>query len=174
MRRNLGIALAFGLMVFAFSTVIAFGQNETARSHFSLYGMHFVGGGQTVRVSVQNPRPSEPGEITPCVRVRVFFDLYEAAGDGSVRLRFVRRASREVLLDGGEAATFDFPASRNGEWISPGVSARCEENCPSDGYRTRVLSTVAVRQGGNTVLLLPAVLKGFDPQPDPPAAAREQ
>jgi hypothetical protein len=75
-----------------------------------------------------------------------------------------------VELDPGDAATFDFPASRNGDWISPMVFARCEENCPSDPIRTRVLSTIAVRQAGSTVLLLPAVLKGFDPQPDPPAA----
>jgi hypothetical protein len=171
-RKNLAIALAFGLMVFAFSANAIIGQTDPpdpVRTQVSLYGMHFLEFGRTVRVTVVNPRSPSPGEIIPCIRVTILFDVYEAAGDGSVRLRFARRVSREVLLDGGEAAAFDFPASRHGDWISPTVSARCEENCPSDGSRARVLSTVSVRRGGSTVLLLPAVLKGFDPQPDPPA-----
>ena len=166
-------------IVFAVSVTV-FGQTDRTRSHFSLYGMHFVSGGQTVRVSVQNSCVSNAAaggqcnnpdpEIQPCIRVRILFDVYEAAGDGSVRLRFARRVSREVELEGGEAATFDFPAARGGDWISPSVLARCVENCPSDPNRARVLSTLAIRQGGSTVLLLPAVIKGFDPQPDPPAS----
>jgi hypothetical protein len=167
-KKNFLPAFALGAIVFTFS-IAAFGQTEQMRTHFSRYGMHYVSGGQTARVTVQNPSVSD-SEIIPCIRVRVIFDLYEAAGDGSVRLRFARRVTREVELDGGEAATFDLAASRNGEWISPAVVAGCEENCPSDPSRASVLTTVAVRQGGNTILLLPAVQKGFDPQPDPPAA----
>jgi hypothetical protein len=171
-RNNFVIALALGAIILAFSTSIAIGQTEPpepGRAQVSFYGMHFISGGQTMRVTVQNPRLSDP-DIIPCIRVRVLFDVYEAAGDGSVRLRFARRVSRELELDAGEAATLDFPSSRSGDWISPTVSARCEENCPSDPTRVRVLSTAAIRQGGSTVLLLPAVLRGFDPQPDPPAA----
>lgn len=184
-RKHFVIATALGAIVFAFSTA-AFGQTESpnsVRTQVSLYGMHFVSGGQSVRVAVQNACLSNPAaiipcvspdpEIQPCIRVRIVFDVYETAGDGSVRLRFVRRVSREVELDPGEAATFDFAGHRNGDWVSPAVFARCEENCPSDPNRIRALSTVSIRQGASSVLLLPAVLKGFDPQPDPPAA-REQ
>ncbi len=178
-KKNFLTSFVLGTIVLAFSTVIIFGQAETTRTQFSLYGMHFVSGGQTVRVAVQNACVSnaEAGgqcnspnpEIQPCIRMRIVFDVYEAAGDGSVRLRFARRVSREVELDGGEAATFDFPASRGGDWISPSVIARCVENCPSDSGRARVLSTLVLREGGRTLLNLPAVIKGFDPQPDPPA-----
>ncbi len=172
--------LTFLLGAIALSSSTAFGQAETTHTQFSLYGMHSISNGQTARVSVQNACLSDTAaiipcinpdpEMQPCIRVRIVFDVYEAAGDGSVRLRFARRVSREVELEGGEAATFDFPASRGGDWISPSVTALCVENCPTDRWRARVLSTLAIRQGGSTVLLLPAVLKGFDPQPDPPAS----
>lgn len=177
-RRNLVVTLTLGLILLATGAV--FGQAEAGRTHVSRYGMQFVSGGQTVRVAVQNACASDPAaivpcinpdpEIQPCIRVRIVFDVYEAAGDGSGRLRFARRVSREVELDGGEAATFDFPASRGGDWISPSVIARCVENCPSDPGRARVLSTLVLREGGRTLLNLPAVIKGFDPQPDPPAS----
>jgi len=167
-KNNSVIAYALGAIIFAFSTAAAFGQVATpdTQSQFVLYGMHFINGGQTVRVSLQNPRYSD-SEIVPCIKVRVVFDVYEAAaaGDGSVRLRFGRRVSREFLLDGGEAATFDFIASSRGEHVSPAVFASPEENEPGP---VRLLSTAAVRLSGFTLLNLPIVEKGFDPQPDPP------
>lgn len=165
-KKNFLPAFALAAIVFALSAV-AFGQTEPLGNQFSLYGLHFISGGQSVRVSVQNPRVSD-SEIVPCVRVRVVFDIYEAAGEGSVRLRFSRRVSREVLLDGGEAATFDFAAGRGGDWVSPTVFARPEEVGPPDTRSLRLVSTLAVRQFGLTIFNLPAVLKGFDPQPDPP------
>ena len=172
-RRNFITPFAFGVIVFAFSAFAALGQAEppgAVRTEVSRYGMHFVESSRTVRVNVALPRITNPGEIIPCIRVRIVFDVYEAAGDGSVRLRFTRRVTREIELDGGEAASFDFPASRNGDWVAPAIFSNCEENCPSDPSRTGFQATVSIRQGGNTVLLLPAVLKGFDPQPDPPAS----
>ena len=164
--KNLISLFALAAIVFTLSAV-SLAQAAPAPSQFALYGMHFINGGQTVRVTVQNPRVSD-SEVIPCIRVRVVFDLYEAIPPDQQRLRFVRRVSREVELDGGEAASFDFAASRGGDWVSPSVVARCEENCPSDPTRTRVLSTLVVREGGRTLLNLPAVIKGFDPQPDPP------
>ena len=171
-KKNFVIAFALGAIVFA-SAEIAFGQTEPAGTHFSLYGMHFVSGGQTVRVSVQNSCTSDPTavgpcnnpEIIPCIRVRVVFDIYEQSPTQPARLRFARRVSREVLLDGGEAATFDFPASRGGDWVSPAVFG---EIAPPDNRPVRLVSTLVVQQGERTILNLPAVLKGFDPQPDPP------
>ncbi|HTH38112.1 MAG TPA: hypothetical protein VL572_09100 [Pyrinomonadaceae bacterium] len=172
-KRDFINSAAFGAIVFAFSAFVALGQAgppEPTRTEVSRYGMHFIEHGRSVRVSVAHPQIANPGEIIPCIRVRIVFDVYEAAGDGSVRLRFSRRVTRETELDGGEAASFDFVPSRSGDWIAPSVFAHCEENCPSDPSRISVLSTLSIRQGGNTVLLLPAVLKGFDPQPDPPAS----
>ena len=174
-KKNFVIAFALGAIVFAFSTVVAFGQTEPARTKFSLYGLHFVSGGQTVRVAVQNACPSDPAaiipcinpdpEIVPCVRVRVIFDVYEQSPTLSPTLRFARRVSREASLCAGEAATFEFRAANNGDWVSPAVFG---DVAPPDSRPERLVSTLAVQQGGRTILNLPAVLKGFDPQPDPP------
>lgn len=169
-KKNFVIAFALGAMVFALSAA-AFGQIAPPdnRPQFSLYGMHFINGGQTMRVSVQNPRFSD-SEIQPCIRVRIVFDIYEAAPGDPSRLRFVRRVSREVELDGGEAASFDFAAARTGEWVSPAVFYNPVLIFPPDNRPERLLTTLTVRQFGTTILNLPAVIKGFDPQPDPPAA----
>ena len=173
-QKNFVMAFALGAIIFALSAV-AFGQTEPARSQFSLYGMHFVSGGQTARVSVQVPCVSEPAaggqcnnpdpEIIPCIRVRAVFDIYEQSPTLSPTLRFARRVSREASLCAGEAATFEFRAANNGDWVSPAVFG---DVAPPDTRPERLVSTLAVQQGGRTILNLPAVLKGFDPQPDPP------
>ncbi len=161
-KKNFLSAFAIGLSLFAFSTAVAFGQTETTRNQFSLYGLHFIEAGRTVRLTVVN---SQVGG--QCNRVEFVFDVYEQSPT-SPTLRFRRRVSREVLLDGGEAATFDFAASRDGDWVSSAVFVRPEEAVPPDNRPERVVSTLVVRQGERTILNLPAVLKGFDPQPDPP------
>ncbi len=166
--RSFVIAFALGAIVFVFSTAAAFGQAETTHTQFSLYGMHFIRGGQTVGIIIHYPRLNDR-EVIPCVKVRIVFDIYEEHPPDPGRLRFARRVSREVLLDGGEAATFEFPAGRTGDWVSPMVFARPEGVPPIDPDRERVLPTLVVREFGRTILNLPAVLKGFDPQPDPPA-----
>lgn len=167
-KRNLLLKAAFGAMLFAFPAA-ASAQAETARTHFSLYGMHLISGGQSLQVAVQNPRLSDR-EIIPCIKVTITFDVYEPAADGSVRPIFLRRVLREVELDAGEAASFDFAPDRNGQWVSPMVFVRPEVGSPPESDRERILSTVVVLQGARAFLNLPAVLKGFDPQPDPPAS----
>ena len=166
-KKNFLSAFALGLSLFAFLTAVAFGQTETTRNQFTLYGMHFINGGQSLRLSVQNPRFSD-SEVIPCLRVRVVFDVYEQSSTEPVRLRFARRVSREILLDGGEAATFEFRASQAGDYVSPMVFGSPGDVAPPDMRPERLVSTLVVRQGERTILNLPAVLKGFDPQPDPP------
>ena len=166
-KKNFVIAFALGAIIFAFSTAVAFGQTEPPRTQFSLYGLHFIEAGRALRLTVQNPRFSD-SEIQPCIRVRVVFDVYEASASNPSRLRFARRVSREVLLEGGEAATFDYDARRTGEYVSPAVFYNPVLIAPPDTLPAGLLSTLVVRQGGRTILNLPAVEKGFDPQPDPP------
>ena len=166
-KKNFVIAFALGAIVFAFSTA-AFGQTQPPRGQYVLYGMHFINSGQTKSIIAINSQIGDPNDNN--VNVLVVFDIYEAAGNGSVRLRFVRRVSREVLLASGEAATFEFPASRGGNYVSTSLFARPGEIEPPDNRPIRLVSTLTVRQFGVTILNLPAVLKGFDPQPDPPAA----
>lgn len=116
--------------------------------------MHFINGGQTVRVSVQNPRFSDSESMAPRIRVRILFDVYEAAGDGSVRLRFARRVLREIELEPGDAAT------GRGEYVSPAVFASPEGDSTEP---IRPTPTVVVREGGRTILNLPAVQGAMDP-----------
>jgi len=160
-KKNFLSAFALSAIILAFSAV-AFGQDETTRTQFSLYGMHFVSAGQTVRIWVQNPRFSD-SEIIPCIRVRVVFDIYEQNPAEPVRLRFVRRVSREIELEPGDAATFNYEAERTGDWVSPAVFASPEENNPPDTHPIRLVPTVAVQQGGRTLFNLPAVQKAMDP-----------
>jgi len=163
-RKNLIIAF----FIFAFS-LAAFGQTETPKTQVSLYGVHFLNFGQSLRVAVQNPRFSD-SEIIPCVRVRVVFDVFENSTTETNRLRLLRRVTREVLLDAGEAFAIDLPASRTGNFISASIFATPEGEVTGDGS-VRIASTLNIRESGRTILNLPAVEKGFDPQPDPPAPA---
>src|SRR5215204_2251084 len=151
--------------LFVFSSA-SFAQTETRHTQFSLYGLQAVASGQSLHVTVVNPRISD-GEIVPCIKVRVIFDVYAADG-ATGKLRFMRRILREVELDGGEAATFDYAASRSGDYVSPMVFARPEDEDLPEPAQAVILPALVLREGGRTILNLPAVLKGFDPQPDPP------
>lgn len=175
---NIRKNLLIGLLIFALSAA-AYGQTRTRNTHYSLYGMNFINGWQALRLSVQNPRFSD-SEIVPCIRVRVVLDFYEAAGDGSVRPQATRRVTREVLLDPGDAASFDVPAAlacdgsvcpaaRQGVYVSTSVFATPVETDPPDPVRLKFNSTLVLREFGRTVFTLPAAEKGFDPQPDPPS-----
>jgi hypothetical protein len=172
-RKNFAVAFLLGAIVLFFSQ-ITFGQAAPTESPalFSLYGIQSVNFGQTLRVAVQNPKLSD-SEIIPCVRVRIVFDVYDNSPTEGGRLRFIRRVSREVLLDAGEAASFDFPASRTGDLVSTSILARAEGSDLPANTRPRIASTLSVREAGRTILNLPAVIRGFDPQPDPPSTLKQ-
>ena len=157
--------LFIAFFVFAFS-LAAFGQAEPSRTQVSLYGIHSLNYGQTLRAAIQNRRFSDTG-IIPCIRVRVVFDIFEAAATDANRLRLVQRVTREVELEAGEAAVFELPAGRTGNFVSASIFATPEGEVTGDGS-VRIASTLSVREAGRTILNLPSVEKGFDPQPDPP------
>jgi hypothetical protein len=162
---------------------LAFAASLTAQprgdgTYYSIYGLQFLNGLQSLRVAVQSPRYSD-SEIIPCIRVSVVVDFYESAGDGSVRPRATRRVTRQVELDPGDAASFDLPAAlacdgsvcpqlRNGIYASVSVFARPVEGEPLPSGRLKFNSTLVLRENGRTIFTLPAAEKGFDPQPDPP------
>jgi len=157
-------AFAFILSLFVFSGVVA-AQTETPRTRFSLFGMQPVATGQSLQAAIVNPRVSD-GEIVPCIKVRVFFDVYTAE-IATGQLRLTRRVTHEAELDGGKAATFEYVAARSGEYVSAMVFASPKE-VSTETAPVRILSTLLLREGGRTILNLPADIKGFDPQPDPP------
>lgn len=167
-------ALALGALAFGFLVTFGIGAeaqtNSDTRIRATLYGLHSLAAGQTARLSVINRQPIFDGEIIPCIRVRVVFDVYEASPSAPARLRFVRRVEREAELDAGEAASFEFTATRTGgERVSTSVFVRPEGQNPPDAVRVDTVSTLEVREGVRTILTLPGIRKGFDPQPDPPA-----
>lgn len=172
-KKNFAVGLALGVVILFFPR-LSFGQTVPTESPtlFSLYGIESISSGQSLRVSVQNPRFSD-SEIIPCVRVRVVFDVYENSTTEAGRLRLVRRAAREVLLDAGEAASFDFPVSRTGDFVSTSIFARVDGGESPANTRPRLTSTLVIRESGRTILNLPAVIRGFDPQPDPPSALNQ-
>lgn len=164
------VALAFGIIAL-FSVSTQAQTNSDSRIRATLYGLHSLAAGQTARLSVVNRQPIFDGEIIPCIRVRIVFDVYEASPTAPARLRFVRRVERVAELDAGESVSFDFTASRTGgERVSTSVFIQPDGETPPDALRVDAVSTLEVREGGRTILTLPGVRKGFDPQPDPPAS----
>lgn len=163
---------------------------ERQRGIATFFGMQTLAPRQTAQITVVNP-----SEIIPCVRVRMSFDIYEqdpatpirpGETDSSelVRLRLVRSVSREVELDPGEAASFDYTAYGRGEFVSP-ASFAIEENEVGDPHRstrgdadqltpirtsaTAASSTLVINERAHAPFAVPGVRVGFDPQPDPPS-----
>ena len=163
-------SLLIAIIVTTLSAGVAGAQ--TRGTYYTLYGLNFIGGAQTMRVNLQNLRHSD-SEIIPCIRVTVMLDFYDAGADGTVRLQRLRRVTRQIELDPGDAASFEVPATlacdagcpaaRNGVYVATSIFAE-----PDDEGRVRFNSTAQIREGGRSLLTLPIVERGFDPQPDPP------
>ena len=158
-------------------TLASAAYGQTRGTHYTLYGQNFLSSWQSLRLTADNPRYSD-SEIIPCIRVTWIATFFELPGDGSVRVRTLRRVTRELELDPGEAASWDIPASlacdgsvcpqvRNGVNVAVSVFATPVEGEPIPP-RLNFNTTLAMREFGRTVFSLPAVEKGFDPQPDPP------
>lgn len=166
--------LLFTVAIIALSAITTFSQQAPtvpAEGESALFGLHSLADRQTMQLSLVNRFPASIREIVPCVRVQINFDVYETTGDGSVRLRFVRRVQRSVILDPGEAASFDFAGSRTAdERVKVSVFA-----VPVDGtyppltlVRGTLTANLVVRQAGFTIFNLPGTIRAFNPQPDPP------
>ena len=156
-------------------------QEGTRGTHYTLYGQNLLSSWQSLRLAADNPRYSD-SEIIPCIRVTWIATFFELPGDGSVRPRALRRVTREIELDPGEVASFDIPATmacdgsvcpqiRNGVFVAVSVFATPVEGEPIPA-RLNFNTTLAMREFSRTIFTLPAVQKGFDPQPDPPSFQR--
>jgi hypothetical protein len=178
--------LALSLTIIAVTAAIAIGTRppsvsantaETLRVRSTLYGIHNLEHNQTARVTVVNnvlrvpPAPgttntADPPDPGHARRVTIAFDIYEQAADGSVR--FVRTRSRNFTLQGGESATFEHEVDRpRGELVSP-ASFSARFNQAETLRPSEVVSTFTIERNGNTIATLPGVIRGFNPQPDPP------
>lgn len=165
------IMAKFGLLtLIALLPANVFGQTgQPVQATF--FGMHRFSPGQTAGISVVNRNPSSDGEIIPCIRVWIVAEVYEGNLPDSIRLRFSRRVTREERLAPGEALSFNFQPSRtNDSQVSAAVFVYPDEEITSpEIIRGAAFSTLQVIENGRSIYTLPGVVKGFDPQPDPPA-----
>jgi hypothetical protein len=187
------LAVVIALFVAAWQSqqVQAIQDSEDFPSDF---GFIDLGAGQTARLNVVNLRsqpPPEPDSPPPdpdqpppdpenpsrIQRVRLSFDIYVSpppepdAPSCITRYRFLRRESCDVVLRPGEAASFDFTAVADAKVAASIHSLGGPDTREGDRQLTpepHLTPILEVREGTRTLFVVPAVIKGFNPQPDPP------
>ena len=128
-------------------------------------GLFGVTQGQKVRISTVNVDHNRGG-IVPCV------GIFGLAGNELAR-------NEGMALMKGQGTFFDFDASmlglRSGERAQLRVEVELEPTPDADGRTRRIqpdeaIVTVEVydNASGKTMFVIPATLKGFNPQPEPP------
>jgi hypothetical protein len=150
----------------------------------SPFGFIELGSGQTARLNAVIGNPEEtPGDERFARRVRLAFDVYvedeeNTPNCGGIvpvptclrRYRFLRRESTEVELMPGQAASFEFLASAPTK-IDASVNFLGGPDTLPGTRRTpepHLAPTLEVRESARTIFVVPAVARGFNPQPDPP------
>ena len=147
--------------------------------------------GQTARVNVVNiqppPHPDSPRpdpDVPVARRVLLAFDVYVEDPDFTpncggivpvsptclVRYRFLRRESSEVQLMPGQAASLNFTAVE-GAKLQAFIQALGGPDTignPDETPEPHLVPSLEVREGTRTLFVVPALVKLFNPQPDPP------
>jgi hypothetical protein len=151
------------VMVAAAAAVFAFNPQPDPPGHF--FGMLTINHAQGARLYVGNLAWSgASSELSadagrelppnPCVAVLSFVDQF-----GQVLAR------SEEIVHPGRTATLEYVPPPTGELPAVqirGIARRGAENCVSN------VEVVDGRSGQSHVVLNPAVIRGFNPQPDPP------
>ena len=151
------------------------------------FGFIDLGAGQTARLNVVNlrrqppPEPDSPPPDPETLRVRLAFDVYVSpppepdAPACITRYRFLRRESCDVVLRPGEAASYDFTALADAKVAASiqslgGPDTRAGDPIPTEKLtpEPHLAQMLEVREGTRTLFVVPGVIKGFNPQPDPP------
>jgi len=173
-------ALLVVLLAAIFVAVISLWQTRRAQAiqdsedFPSDFGFMELAAGQSARLNAVIGNPDEtPGPDPVARRVRLTFDVYAEDPPGLIattRYRFAHREEREVLLRPGQAVSFDFLASAATK-IDASVLFIGNPNERDRSVHTpepHLAATLEVRENARTIFLVPAVAKGFNPQPDPP------
>jgi hypothetical protein len=150
------------------------------------FGLLGLAAGQTARLTVVNPVVQAPPEPDSRARsVRLTFDIYAVGDvenqpdpttpdDSSARLttlRFVARHSRVVSLRIGQAASLAYTATAADTYLSA-VALGGPDTSTAIG-NPDLVPTLEIMEGSRTLYTHPALVKGFNPQPDPPGARQE-
>jgi hypothetical protein len=128
------------------------------------WGMVGVSRSETIRLTMVNLGTQRPSRTVPAVQCRADAVLLDSEGNALAR--------RAMVIDGGKSASLELSgAAIDDPNIRPGVRAAVRTNCPSDSMiGTLEVFDTATQQGN--LILHPAVIKGFNPQPDPPGITR--
>lgn len=167
-------------LIFSGSGITALSQSANAAGDGSVrvarFGLQTLDCGRSLRLNVLNSAVAEPDNNsrheTETYRVRLTFDVYAAsAGDGSVRL--LRSVSRTATLRAAEGITFDFGSAAGCDGsvrvaASALISAAGNAGNRRESRARSVSATLEIRESEKTIFSLPGVIRGFDPQPDPP------
>jgi hypothetical protein len=179
----LTLALVLAVMSATWKTrqVQAIQDSEDFPSEF---GFIDLGAGQTARLNAVNLRKNHPSESDnpppepDTLRLRLSFDLYTTpppdpdAPSCVIRYSFLRRESCDVTLMPGEGASLDYTAAADMKVAATIHSIGNSDTREGDGQLTpepHLSPMLEVREGVRTLFVVPALIKGFNPQPDPPA-----
>jgi hypothetical protein len=141
----LAIGLAVAAAMWSAPLVTAIGSPDLQPVEFGLLG---VAPGQTARLTVVNPALQPP-----------------ATG---ARARSVRLTFGVMSLGPGEAVSLAFTATAPDTFLSA-TALGGPDTSPTIG-NPDLVPTLEVVEGSRTVYTHPALVKGFNPQPDPPGA----
>ncbi len=195
-RNTLSKALVVGALIAVTLVVAAIWQPEGAQAgpspHMRAnFGVISLAPGQSARLNVvntiddPNARP-EDGRGTR--QVTLSFDIFyvepespdrpaaSISGDELTscvsKHQFTERQSCDAMLGPGEAASFDFTNTTEMlVKISPAAAVMFEDVHVGKGRgidEPNIMPTLEVMERARTLFVLPGVLKGFNPQPDPP------
>ena len=189
-----GTAAAIAVIVAVWQTrkVQAIQDSEDRPNPFAFLEL---AAGQTARVNVVNiqppPHPDSPRpdpDVPIARRVLLAFDVYVEDPDFTpncggivpvsptclVRYRFLRRESSEVQLMPGQAASLNFTAVE-GAKLQAFIQALGGPDTignPDETPEPHLVPSLEVREGTRTLFVVPALVKLFNPQPDPPGIQR--
>jgi hypothetical protein len=179
------VSLVVSASVWRAGRVAAIGNPDIQPVEFGLISL---APGQTARlnaVSLGGPDTIGDPDDSRARRVRLAFDIYAISDPNDSpnpttpddttsrlnKLRLLRRVSRDVTLRPGEAASFNFTAAAGGTQISAMMIGDVEDTpnpIESRGPQPHIVPTLEVMEGGRTIFTHPALVKFFNPQPDPP------
>lgn len=154
------------------------------------FGFIELGAGQTARLNVVNIQPPDgasrpPDPETPIARrVLLAFDVYIQDQENTpscggivpvpptclARYRFLRRESSEVQLMPGQAASLNFTTGEGAkvQAFIQALGGPDTRGNPDLTPEPHLVPSLEVREGTRTLFVPPALIKFFNPQPDPP------